>query len=205
MSNFPEKLRQAMHEKRCKSADVAKGTGINPSVLSRYLSGANKPRSDNIIAISHYLNVSPEWLLSSSGAPESIQKSKVISSVTEPLLKTIEVQDKLIKNLEKRVNELEKKPDKNTSPDDTLKQLFDLIDQFGSYMAFAIGRAGGLDEDNESHKWLQSEMDRLDSEIEAIRASFFSEPEIRQAQMENLQKVKHLPPQRSKGGRPRKK
>ena len=103
MSDFPEKLRQAMHEKRCKSADVAKATGINPSVLSRYLSGRNKPSSDNILAISHYLNVSPEWLLSSSDAPESAKKSQVISSVTEPLLKTIKVQDKLIKNLEKQI------------------------------------------------------------------------------------------------------
>ena len=103
MSDFPENLRQAMHEKRCKSADVAKATGISPSVLSRYLSGRNKPSSDNILAISHYLNVSPEWLLSSSDAPESAKKSQVISSVTEPLLKTIEVQDKLIKSLEKQI------------------------------------------------------------------------------------------------------
>jgi len=92
-----------MHEKRQKAADVAKGTGISPSVLSRYLSGRNKPSSDNILAISHYLNVSPEWLLSSSDAPESAKKSQVISSVTEPLLKTIEVQDKLIKSLEKQI------------------------------------------------------------------------------------------------------
>jgi transcriptional regulator with XRE-family HTH domain len=103
VSDFPENLRQAMHEKRCKSADVAKATGISPSVLSRYLSGRNKPSSDNILAISHYLNVSPEWLLSSSDAPESAKKSQVISSVTEPLLKTIEVQDKLIKSLEKQI------------------------------------------------------------------------------------------------------
>lgn len=100
MSSFPEKLRQAMHDKRCKSADISKGTGINPSVLSRYLSGRNKPRSDNIIAISHYLNVSPEWLLSSSDSPESTKKSQVISSVTEPLLKQIEDKEKIIELLE---------------------------------------------------------------------------------------------------------
>ena len=105
VSNFPEKLRQSMFKKRCKSADIAKATGINPSVLSRYLSGANKPSSDNIIAISHYLNVSPEWLLSSLDAPESIQKSQVISSATEPLLKLIEVQEELIKNLQKQIKE----------------------------------------------------------------------------------------------------
>ena len=96
-----------MFEKRCKSAHVAKATGINPSVLSRYLSGANKPSSSNIIAISHYLNISPEWLLSSSDAPESIQKSQVISSATEPLLEQIKLQKKMIQLLEKRVDELE--------------------------------------------------------------------------------------------------
>jgi len=103
VSDFPEKLRQAMHEKRCKSADVAKGTGISPSVLSRYLSGRNKPSSGNIIAISHYLNVSPEWLLSSSDSPESTKKSQVISSVTEPLLKQIEDKKKIIELLEQMV------------------------------------------------------------------------------------------------------
>ena len=100
MSDFPEKLRQAMHEKRCKSADVAKATGINPSVLSRYLSGRNKPSSDNILAISHYLNVSPEWLLSSSEAPESSGSSRHISSDKD---KIIAVQEELIKNLQKQV------------------------------------------------------------------------------------------------------
>ena len=107
VSDFPENLRQAMHEKRQKAADVAKGTGISPSVLSRYLSGRNKPSSDNILAISQYLNVTPEWLLSSSDAPKTIKKNQVISTATEPLLKQIELQDKLIKNLEKEVDRLE--------------------------------------------------------------------------------------------------
>ena len=96
-----------MYEKRCKSADVAKGTGINPSVLSRYLSGRNKPSSDNILATSHYLNVSPEWLLSSSDVPESLKKNQAISSATDPLLKIIEVQEELINNLQKQVKEWE--------------------------------------------------------------------------------------------------
>ena len=102
MSDFPEKLRQAMHEKRCNSADIARATGISPSVLSRYLSGANKPSSDNILVISQYLNVSPEWLLSSSDAPEPLKKNQAISSATDPLQKQIELQDKLIKSLEKQ-------------------------------------------------------------------------------------------------------
>ena len=112
-----------MYDKRCKSADVAKGTGINPSVLSRYLSGRNKPSSDNIIAISHYLNVSPEWLLSSSEAPESMKKSQVISSVTDPLLKTIEVQDKLIEKLENEVDELKATAKENEECYEKIKEL----------------------------------------------------------------------------------
>ena len=99
-----------MYDKHCKAADIAKSTGINPSILSKYLSGANKPNSDNIIAISHYLNVSPEWLLSSSDAPESIQKSQVISSsaATEPLLKQIEDKNKIIELLEQMVADKDK-------------------------------------------------------------------------------------------------
>ena len=92
-----------MHDKRCKSADVAKATSINPSVLSRYLSGRNKPSSDNILAISHYLNVSPEWLLSSSEVQEPIQRERGISRDTEQLQKIIEVQEELIKNLQTQV------------------------------------------------------------------------------------------------------
>ena len=120
-----------MHEKRQKAADVAKGTGISPSVLSRYLSGRNKPSSDNILAISQYLNVTPEWLLSSSDAPKTIKKNQVISTATEPLLKQIELQDKLIKNLEKEVDRLEarvkrlEKPkgrEKTTNPTNPNKQ-----------------------------------------------------------------------------------
>jgi len=123
VNNFPENLRQAMHEKRCKSADIAKATGITPSVLSRYLSGRNKPSSDNIIAISHYLNVSPEWLLDSSEAPESIKKSRVISSVTDPLFKTIEVQDKLIEKLENEVVELKATAEENEECHKKIKEL----------------------------------------------------------------------------------
>ena len=103
MSNFSEKLRQVMHENRCKSADVAKGTGISPAVLSRYLSGRNKPSSGNILTISQYLNVTPEWLLSSSDAPESTKKSQVISLATDPLLKQIEDKIKIIELLEQMV------------------------------------------------------------------------------------------------------
>jgi transcriptional regulator with XRE-family HTH domain len=210
VDRFPDKLRQAIHEKRCKSADVAKDTGISPSVLSRYLSGRNKPSSENIIAISHYLNVSPDWLLSSSDAPDLTKKSKVMSSVTEPLHKTIEVQDKLIKNLEKQLADSEKLQDQTKTPrgyfvpKDTLKILFDLIDQLGSYGAIAFG-LGSYDETNKDHKWIFSEMDRLDAEINTIRSLYFSEKDIQNKKLANMKRLSYRSPKTSKGGRPRKK
>ena len=192
MSNFPEKLRQAMHEKRCKSADVAKGTGISPSVLSRYLSGRNKPSSDNILAISHYLNVSPEWLLSSSDASESTKKTGLS-------VELIEDKNKIIKLLEKEVDRLGGK----TTPDGAIKKLFDLIDQSGSYGVFGLGM-GSYDENDENHKWVFSEMERLDVEMKTIRSMFFSEEEIQDSQNANMERVKFRPPKSPKRGRPRK-
>ena len=132
MSNFSENLRKVLFDKRLKAIDVARGTNITPSVISRYLSGTNQPSRDNLFAVANYLRVSSEWLLSSSEAPESIQKSQVISSATEPLLKIIDVQEELIKNLQKQVKEWEdwkasseahaKGSDKTKNPTKTNKQ-----------------------------------------------------------------------------------
>ena len=94
-----------MFEKRLKAVDLAKGTKIAPSVISRYLSGKNQPSTDNIMTIGNYLGVHPQSLLSSSDAPESIQKSQGVSS---PLLKQIEDKDKIIELLERMVADKDK-------------------------------------------------------------------------------------------------
>ena len=105
MSNFAERLRQAMFDKRYKAIDVARGTNITPSVISRYLTGAHQPSTDNLLAISKCLGISPEALLSSSEAPESLENSKYISSDKD---KVIAVQEELIKNLQKQIADLER-------------------------------------------------------------------------------------------------
>ena len=92
-----------MFEKRLKAADLAKGTKIPPSIISRYLSGKNQPSTNYIMTIANYLGVQPQSLLSSSDAPESTKKNQVISSVTEPLLKQIEDKIKIIELLEQMV------------------------------------------------------------------------------------------------------
>ena len=108
MSNFAENLRRIMFDKRLKAADLARSTKIPPSIISRYLSGRNNPSTDNIMTIGNYLGVHPQSLLSSSDASEPISSSKGISSSTDSLLKVIEVQGELIKNLQKQVGGLEK-------------------------------------------------------------------------------------------------
>ena len=105
MSDFAEILRKKMFEKRLKAVDLAKGTNIAPSVISRYLSGQNQPSRDNIITIGNYLDAHPQSLLSSSDAPESSESSRHISSGKD---KIIAVQEELIKNLQKQVGGLEK-------------------------------------------------------------------------------------------------
>jgi len=89
-----------MFEKRLKAVDLAKGTNIAPSVISRYLSGQNQPSRDNIITIGNYLDTHPQSLLSSSDAPESSESSRHISSDKD---KIIAVQEELIKNLQKQI------------------------------------------------------------------------------------------------------
>ena len=99
MSDFAEILRKKMFEKRLNAVDLAKGTIIAPSVISRYLSGQNQPSRDNIIAIGNYLDTHPELLLSSSDAPESSESSRHILSDKD---KIIAVQEELIKTLQKQ-------------------------------------------------------------------------------------------------------
>jgi len=99
VSNFAEILRKKMFEKRLKAVDLAKGTNIAPSVISRYLSGQNQPSRDNIITIGNYLDTHPQSLLISSDAPESSESSRHIPSDKD---KIIHVQDKLIQSLQKQ-------------------------------------------------------------------------------------------------------
>ena len=99
VSDFAEILRKKMFEKRLKAVDLAKGTKIAPSVISRYLSGQNQPSRDNIITIGNYLDAHPQSLLSSSDAPESSESSRHISSDKD---KIIAVQEELIKTLQKQ-------------------------------------------------------------------------------------------------------
>lgn len=90
MSSFAEKLRQAMFDKHCKAVDVVRGTEIGASVISKYLSGMNQPSRDNLLALGKFLEVTPEWLVSSSDAPESKNTSQSISTHKDKIIELLE-------------------------------------------------------------------------------------------------------------------
>ena len=108
MSNFAERLRQAMFDKRYKAIDVARATNITPSVISRYLSGTNQPSRDNLFAVAEYLGVSSEWLLSSSDVPESKKPAHNISTHKD---KIIELLERLVADKDKQIDWLSKSCD----------------------------------------------------------------------------------------------
>ena len=108
MSDFAERLRQAMFDKHCKAIDVVRGTKIGASVISKYLSGMNQPSRDNLLALGKFLEVTPEWLLSSSDAPESKKPAHSISTHKD---KIIELQEQLIADKVKQIDWLSKSCD----------------------------------------------------------------------------------------------
>jgi len=108
VSDFAERLRQAMFDKHCKAVDVVRGTEIGASVISKYLSGMNQPSRDNILALGKFLEVTPEWLLSSSDAPESKKPAHNISTHKD---KIIELQEQLIADKVKQIDWLSKSCD----------------------------------------------------------------------------------------------
>ena len=79
-----------MFDKHCKAVDVVRGTEIGASVISKYLSGMNQPSRDNLLALGKFLEVTPEWLLSSSEAPESKNPAHNISTHKDKIIELLE-------------------------------------------------------------------------------------------------------------------
>ena len=79
------------------------------------------------MTIANYLGVQPQSLLSSSDAPESIQKSQVISSATDPLLKQIEDKNTIINLLERMVAERDGQVTSLTDEVRNLKAQVDML------------------------------------------------------------------------------
>ena len=104
MDDLAYRLKQIMEQRGIKASEIADGAGITRPVMSRYLSKRSGISAENLIKLSQHLNVSPDWLLNGSDAPESIKMSKDVSVDKNTI---IDVQKKYIANLEKQVKEWE--------------------------------------------------------------------------------------------------
>ena len=100
MDDLADRLNQIMEQRGIKASEIADGAGISRPVMSRYLSKRSGISAENLIKLSQHLNVSPDWLLNGSDAPESIKMSKDVSVDKNTI---IDVQKKYIANLEKQV------------------------------------------------------------------------------------------------------
>jgi transcriptional regulator with XRE-family HTH domain len=94
-----------MAQRSLKASEIADATGITRPAMSRYLANRSGISAENLIKLSQYLNVSPDWLLNGSDAPESIKMS---TSISVDKNETIAVLKKYVANLEKQVGGLEK-------------------------------------------------------------------------------------------------
>ena len=105
MDDLADRLNQIMAQRDLKASEIADATGITRPVMSRYLANRSGISSENLIKLSQYLNVSPDWLLNGSDAPEAVKMS---TSISVDKNETIAVLKKYVANLEKQVSGLEK-------------------------------------------------------------------------------------------------
>ena len=118
MDDLADRLNQIMAQRDLKASEVADEAGITRPVMSRYLANRSGISAENLIKLSQYLNVSPDWLLNGTDTPESIKMSKDISVDKNEI---IALQKKIIKDLEKKVKE--KGQDKAFKPSATVIEL----------------------------------------------------------------------------------
>ena len=89
-NNFNERLAYAMKYRGLKQIDIVNKLKINKSLISMYLSGDCKPKTEKLYSLANLLNVNPIWLAGYT-APmiEEAQSNNEItlSNITELLSK----------------------------------------------------------------------------------------------------------------------
>ena len=110
-----------MAQRGLKASEIADGAGITRPVMSRYLANRSGISAENLIKLSQHLNVSPDWLLNGSDAPEAVKMS---TSISVDKNETIAVLKAHVKDLQKQVKEWDdyKAKMKNKNPTKPNKQ-----------------------------------------------------------------------------------
>ena len=119
MDDLADRIALIMAQRDLKASEIADATGITRPAMSRYLANRTGISAENLITLSQYLNVSPDWLLNGSDAPEAVKMSKDVSVDKNTI---IEVQRELIERLKKDVGRLEAVLKKTKNPTNPNKQ-----------------------------------------------------------------------------------
>lgn len=70
---FSNRLRLAMNTSGIKQIELANKTGIDKSLINKYLNGSNVAKQDNLTKLSDVLNVSEPWLMGYDEDDDEVQ------------------------------------------------------------------------------------------------------------------------------------
>ena len=75
VSNFKDRLNQALSIRNIKPVELSEITSISKSTISHYMSGYTKPKSDKLYVLAKALDVTETWLM---GYDEPMERSSII-------------------------------------------------------------------------------------------------------------------------------
>ena len=110
-----EIYQKILDEKKLKSSDVSRGTGISNMTLSDWKHGKSKPKMDKMKKIAEYLGVSVDYLMTGKEPTESkystemallVGKLRNDKSMSEALLKYFELPEDKKKHVVDTINML---------------------------------------------------------------------------------------------------
>jgi hypothetical protein len=108
----------------------------------------------------------------------------VTSSDTKTELKLIEIQEKMIKQLEEKLK-------KTSNSDETIKNLINLADQIQIMGNTGMGLCGDA-KNSALYKSISRGMEKQSAEVDSMKARFFTEEEKKKAELKNYDIVDSL-------------
>lgn len=76
VSEFKDRLNEALFAKGIRPVDLSRKTGISEATISQYRSGYAKPKEDNVAKIADALKVNPTWLMGLN-VPADVKKRPI--------------------------------------------------------------------------------------------------------------------------------
>lgn len=88
VDTFQNRLKDVMYRRQIKQNDLVSLTGINKSIISKYVNGLSKPKNDNLLLLAKALNTNEAWLLRLSSKRLTLQKIKKAICLSPSKLQT---------------------------------------------------------------------------------------------------------------------